>query len=180
MQKACELAPSTMAAVLALADDKVEDVCAAVQKETGEIVVPANYNCPGQLVISGSLKGIEIACEKMKAAGAKRALVLPVGGAFHSPLMLPAKEELAAAIEATAFNIPLCPVYQNIVAKGVTDPAEIKRNLIDQLTGAVRWTQSVQAMIADGATHFTEVGPGKVLQGLVQKINKEMVTDGVN
>ncbi len=180
MQKACELNPSTMAAVLALADDKVEEVCAAVQNETGEIVVPANYNCPGQLVISGSIKGIEIACEKMKAAGAKRALVLPVGGAFHSPLMLPAKEELAAAIEATTFNIPLCPVYQNIVAKGVTDATEIKRNLIDQLTGAVRWTQSVQAMIADGTTHFTEVGPGKVLQGLVLKINKEMVTDGVN
>ena len=180
MQKACELTPSTMAAVLALADDKVEDVCAAVQKETGEIVVPANYNCPGQLVISGSFKGIEIACEKMKAAGAKRALVLPVGGAFHSPLMLPAKEELAAAIEATTFNTPLCPVYQNIVANGVSNASEIKRNLIDQLTGAVRWTQSVQAMIADGATHFTEVGPGKVLQGLVQKINKEMVTDGVN
>lgn len=180
MQKACELNPSTMAAVLALADDKVEEVCAAVQKETGEIVVPANYNCPGQLVISGSLKGIEIACEKMKAAGAKRALVLPVGGAFHSPLMLPAKEELAAAIEATIFNIPSCPVYQNIVAKGVADSSEIKRNLIDQLTGAVRWTQSVQSMIADGATHFTEVGPGKVLQGLVLKINKGMVTDGVS
>ena len=180
MQKACELNPSTMAAVLALADDKVEEVCAAVQNETGEIVVPANYNCPGQLVISGSIKGIEIACERMKAAGAKRALVLPVGGAFHSPLMLPAKEELAAAIEATTFNIPLYPVYQNIVAKGVTDATEIKRNLIDQLTGAVRWTQSVQAMIADGATHFTEVGPGKVLQGLVLKINKEMVTDGVS
>lgn len=180
MQRACELIPSTMAAVLALADDKVEEVCAAVQKETGEIVVPANYNCPGQLVISGSLKGIEIACEKMKAAGAKRALLLPVGGAFHSPLMLPAKEELAAAIEATTFNTPLCPVYQNIVANGVFDASEIKRNLIDQLTGAVRWTQSVQTMITDGATHFTEVGPGKVLQGLVQKINKEMVTDGVS
>jgi len=180
MQRACELIPSTMAAVLALADDKVEEVCAAVQKETGEIVVPANYNCPGQLVISGSLKGIEIACEKMKAAGAKRAILLPVGGAFHSPLMLPAKEELAAAIEATTFNTPLCPVYQNIVANGVFDASEIKRNLIDQLTGAVRWTQSVQAMITDGATHFTEVGPGKVLQGLVQKINKEMVTDGVS
>ena len=152
----------------------------AVQNETGEIVVAANYNCPGQLVISGSIKGIEIACEQMKAAGAKRALVLPVGGAFHSPLMLPAKEELAAAIEATTFNMPSCPVYQNVVAKAVTDPAEIKKNLIDQLTGAVRWTQSVQAMIADGATHFTEVGPGKVLQGLVQKINKEMVVDGVN
>ena len=180
MQRACELNPSAMAAVLALADDKVEEVCVAVQNETGEIVVPANYNCPGQLVISGSIKGIEIACERMKAAGAKRALVLPVGGAFHSPLMLPAKEELAAAIEATTFNIPLCPVYQNIVAKGVTDATEIKRNLIDQLTGAVRWTQSVQAMIAGGATHFTEVGPGKVLQGLVLKINKEMVVDGVS
>jgi [acyl-carrier-protein] S-malonyltransferase len=180
MQKACELVPSTMAAVLALADEKVEEVCAEVQKETGEIVVPANYNCPGQLVISGSLRGIEIACEKMKAAGAKRALVLPVGGAFHSPLMLPAKEELAAAIEATTFNLPTCPVYQNIVARAVTDAAEIKKNLIEQLTGAVRWTQSVQAMIIDGATHFTEVGPGKVLQGLVLKINKEMVTDGVS
>lgn len=180
MQKACELNPSTMAAVLALADDKVEEICAAIQNETGEIVVPANYNCPGQLVISGSLKGIEIACEKMKAAGAKRALVLPVGGAFHSPLMLPAKEELAAAIEATTFNTPLCPVYQNIVAKGVTAAMEVKGNLIDQLTGAVRWTQSVQAMIADGATKFTEVGPGKVLQGLVLKINKEMLVDGVN
>ena len=180
MQRACELNPSTMAAVLALADEKVEEVCANVQKETGEIVVPANYNCPGQLVISGSLKGIEIACEQMKAAGAKRAIVLPVGGAFHSPLMLPAKEELAAAIEATTFNIPTCPVYQNIVAKAVTDAAEIKKNLIEQLTGAVRWTQSVQAMVVDGATHFTEVGPGKVLQGLVLKINKEMQTDGVS
>jgi [acyl-carrier-protein] S-malonyltransferase len=180
MQKACELQPSTMAAVLALADEKVEEVCAEVQKESGEIVVPANYNCPGQLVISGSIKGIEIACEKMKAAGAKRALVLPVGGAFHSPLMLPAKEELAAAIEATIFNIPLCPVYQNVVAKAVTDTNEIKHNLIEQLTGAVRWTQTIQAMIADGATQFTEVGPGKVLQGLVMKVNKEMVVDGVS
>ena len=180
MQKACELNPSTMAAVLALADDKVEEVCAAIQAETGEIVVPANFNCPGQLVISGSIKGIEIACERMKAAGAKRALVLPVGGAFHSPLMLPAKEELAAAIEATTFYQPSCPVYQNVSAKAVTDTAEIKKNLIDQLTGAVRWTQSVQAMIENGATHFTEVGPGKVLQGLVQKINKEMVVDGVS
>ena len=180
MQKACEITPSTMAAVLALADDKVEEICTAVQNETGEIVVPANYNCLGQLVISGTLRGIEIACEKMKAAGAKRALVLPVGGAFHSPLMLPAKEELANAIEATTFNTPLCPVYQNIVAKGVTDPSEVKRNLIDQLTGAVRWAQSVQAMIADGATQFTEVGPGKVLQGLVLKINKEMMTDGIS
>ena len=180
MQKACELNPSTMAAVLALDDVKVEEVCAAVQNETGEIVVAANYNCPGQLVISGSIKGIEIACERMKAAGAKRALVLPVGGAFHSPLMLPAKEELAAAIEATTFNIPSCPVYQNVIAKAVIDITEIKKNLIEQLTGAVRWTQSVQSMIADGATEFTEVGPGKVLQGLVLKINKEMKTDGVN
>jgi len=180
MQRACEINPSTMAAVLALADDKVEEICEAVTTETGEVVVPANYNCPGQLVISGTVKGIEIACERMKAAGAKRALVLPVGGAFHSPLMMPAKEELAAAIDATHFNHPSCPVYQNVVAKAVTDPAEIKRNLIDQLTGAVRWTQSVQAMIADGATHFTEAGPGKVLQGLVMKINKEMSTDGVS
>lgn len=180
MQRACEMNPSTMAAVLALADDKVEAICADVMQETGEVVVAANYNCPGQLVISGSAKGIEIACERMKAAGAKRALVLPVGGAFHSPLMLPAKEELAAAIEATHFNEPSCPVYQNVVARAVTDPAAIKHNLIDQLTGAVRWTQSVEAMIADGATHFTEAGPGKVLQGLVMKINKEMMVDGVN
>jgi [acyl-carrier-protein] S-malonyltransferase len=180
MQKACELNPSTMAAVLALDDAIAEKICAEITAETGEIVVAANYNCPGQLVISGSIKGIEIACEKMKAAGAKRALVLPVGGAFHSPLMLPAKEELAAAIEATNFNSPSCPVYQNVVAKAVTDATQIKKNLIDQLTGAVRWTQSVQSMIADGATHFTEVGPGKVLQGLVMKINKEMVVDGVN
>jgi [acyl-carrier-protein] S-malonyltransferase len=180
MQRACEVYPSTMAAVLALADEKVEAVCEEVMNETGEVVVAANYNCPGQLVISGSLKGIEIACERMKAAGAKRALVLPVGGAFHSPLMLPAKEELAAAIESTLFNEPSCPVYQNVMAKAVTDPAQIKQNLIDQLTGAVRWTQSVEAMIADGATRFTECGPGKVLQGLVMKINKEMVTDGVS
>ncbi|HTB51607.1 MAG TPA: ACP S-malonyltransferase [Ferruginibacter sp.] len=180
MQKACELNPSTMAAVLALDDAIAEKICAEVTAETGEVVVAANYNCPGQLVISGSIKGIEIACEKMKAAGAKRALVLPVGGAFHSPLMLPAKEELAAAIEATTFNNPSCPVYQNVVAKAVTDATQIKKNLIDQLTGAVRWTQSVQSMITDGANHFTEVGPGKVLQGLVMKINKEMVVDGVN
>ena len=180
MQKACELRPSTMAAILALDDARVEEICAAVQNETGEIVVAANYNCPGQLVISGSLKGVEIACEKMKAAGAKRALILPVGGAFHSPLMAPAKEELAAAIEKTAFNPAICPVYQNVVAKAVTDAAEIKKNLIDQLTGAVRWTQSVQAMITDGATHFTEAGPGKVLQGLVLKIDKSVATDGVN
>jgi [acyl-carrier-protein] S-malonyltransferase len=180
MQKACEIQPSTMAAVLALADDKVEQVCAEVTAETGEVVVPANYNCPGQLVISGSIKGIEIACERMKAAGAKRALVLPVGGAFHSPLMEPAKQELAAAIEAIIFNEPVCPVYQNVVARAVTDPTEIRKNLVDQLTGAVRWTQSVQAMVADGATAFTEVGPGKVLQGLVQKIYKEATVAGVS
>ncbi len=180
MQKACELNPSTMAAVLALADEKVEEVCKQVQEETGEIVVPANYNCPGQLVISGSLKGIDIACERMKAAGAKRALVLPVGGAFHSPLMEPAREELKAKIESTSFYAATCAIYQNVVAKAVLDKDEIKQNLIDQLTGAVRWTQSVQAMIADGASRFTEVGPGKVLQGLVQKINKEMSVEGVN
>ena len=180
MQAACEIQASTMAAVLALADEKVEEVCAQVQKETGEVVVPANYNCPGQLVISGSIKGIEIACEQMKAAGAKRALVLPVGGAFHSPLMNPAKIELAAAIEATTFNTPICPVYQNVVAAAVTNPTEIKQNLIAQLTGAVKWTQTVQAMVADGATHFTEVGPGKVLQGLVQKVHKEAIVDGIN
>jgi [acyl-carrier-protein] S-malonyltransferase len=180
MQKACELVPSTMAAILNLADDKVEAVCKEIQIETGEVVVAANYNCPGQLVISGSIKGIEIACERMKAAGAKRALVLPVGGAFHSSLMLPAKKELAAAIEATTFHNPTCAVYQNVVAKGVMDKEEIKQNLVDQLTGAVRWTQSVQAMIADGAYKFTEAGPGKVLQGLVLKINKEMQVDGVS
>lgn len=180
MQKACLLQPSTMAAVLALDDDKVVEVCARVSAEFNEIVVAANYNCPGQLVISGSVKGIELACEQMKAAGAKRALVLPVGGAFHSPLMAPAKEELAAAIEATKFSQALCPVYQNVVAEAVTDAATIKQNLINQLTGAVKWTQSVKAMQANGATHFTEVGPGKVLQGLVQKIFKEAVVDGVS
>jgi [acyl-carrier-protein] S-malonyltransferase len=179
MQAACEIQPSTMAAVLALADEKVEEICANVSKESGEVVVAANYNCPGQLVISGSVKGIEIACEQMKAAGAKRALVLPVSGAFHSPLMEPAKLELAAAIEATKFNTPICPVYQNVVAAAVTDPAQIKANLIAQLTGAVKWTQTVNAMVAEGASHFTEVGPGKVLQGLVQKIHKEAVVDGV-
>ncbi len=177
MQKACEQQPSTMAAVLALADDKVEEICAAVQQETGEVVVAANYNCPGQLVISGSVKGIEIACERMKAAGAKRALVLPVGGAFHSPLMAPAREELKAAIEKTTFHTPTAHVYQNVAAKAVFDRDEIKQNLIDQLTGAVRWTQSVQAMIQDGATKFTEVGPGKVLTGLVSKIDKQMQTE---
>lgn len=179
MQKACELTPSTMAAVLALADEKVEAICREVQEETGEVVVPANYNCPGQLVISGSIKGIEIACERMKAAGAKRALVLPVGGAFHSPLMEPAKEELQAAIVATNFHTPTCAVYQNVAAKAVFDREEIKQNLIDQLTGPVRWTQSVQAMIADGASRFTEAGPGKVLQGLILKIDKTMEVAGV-
>ena len=180
MQKACELVPSTMAAVLALADDTVAAICAEVMAETNEVVVAANYNCPGQLVISGSVKGIEIACERMKAAGAKRALVLPVGGAFHSPLMAPAREELAAAIEATNFANPTCPVYQNVVAAAVTDPAAIKQNLINQLTGAVKWTQTVEQMVADGATHFTEVGPGKVLQGLVQKVYKEAIVNGLS
>jgi len=180
MQKACELTPSTMAAVLGLDDAKVEEICAAVQDETGEVVVPANYNCPGQLVISGSIKGVELACERLKAAGAKRALMLPVGGAFHSTLMAPAKKELAEAIETTAFNNPTCAVYQNVVAKAVTDPSEIKKNLIDQLTSPVRWTQSVQAMIADGAKEFTEVGPGKVLQGLILKIDKTAKTNGIS
>jgi [acyl-carrier-protein] S-malonyltransferase len=167
MQKACELAPSTMAAVLALADDKVEEICASI---TDEVVVAANYNCPGQLVISGSLKGIEKACELMKAAGAKRALVLPVGGAFHSPLMEPARVELEAAIMATQFSTPTCAVYQNVNAQAATDVAIIKQNLVAQLTAPVRWTQSVQQMVKDGATHFVECGPGKVLQGLVKKI----------
>lgn len=180
MQKACEQQPSTMAAVLGLEDAKVEEICAAVSEETGEVVVAANYNCPGQLVISGSIKGIEIACERMKTAGAKRALVLPVGGAFHSPLMAPAREELKAAIEKTTFNAPSCPVYQNVVAKAVSEPAAIKQNLIDQLTGAVKWTQSVQAMVADGATNFTEAGPGKVLQGLILKIQKDVVVNGIS
>lgn len=180
MQKACELNPSTMAAVLGLADEKVEEICAQVAKESGEVVVPANYNCPGQLVISGSIKGVEIACEQLRAAGAKRALILPVGGAFHSPLMEPAKKELQEAIEATTFHSPACPVYQNVVAKGVIDRDEIKQNLINQLTGAVKWTQCVKAMIADGADKFTEAGPGKVLQGLILKIDKSVQTEGVS
>jgi [acyl-carrier-protein] S-malonyltransferase len=180
MQRACEMNPSSMAAILNLADETVEEICQQVTTETGEIVVAANYNCPGQLVISGTVLGIDIACERMKAAGAKRALVLPVGGAFHSPLMMPAKEELEAAINNTFFKTPLCPVYQNVAAKAITDPTQIKTNLIAQLTGPVRWTQCVQAMIADGATHFTECGPGKVLQGLVNKINKEVTTEGVS
>jgi len=168
MQKACELNPSTMAAILNLSDEKVEEICASI---TEEVVVAANYNCPGQLVISGSIKGIEIACELMKAAGAKRALVLPVGGAFHSPLMEPARLELAAAIKATTFAKPICPIYQNVDAKPYTDVAQIQENLISQLTAPVRWTQTVQNMVGDGATLFVECGPGKVLQGLVKKIS---------
>ena len=171
MQKACELQPGTMAAVLGLEDAKVEELCATIDG----IVTPANYNCPGQLVISGELKAVEAACEKMKEAGAKRALVLPVGGAFHSVLMKPAEEELAAAIEQTTFYKPLCPVYQNVTTTAVSDENAIKTNLIKQLTAPVKWTQSVQQMIADGTTEFIEVGPGKVLQGLVKKINKEAV-----
>ena len=175
MQKACEIKPSTMAAVLNLDDKIVEDICASIDG----VVVAANYNCPGQLVISGEYKAVEEACKKMKEAGAKRALILPVGGAFHSPMMEPAREELAAAIEATNFSTPICPVYQNVTASAVSDATEIKKNLIIQLTAPVRWTQSVQQMIADGATSFTEVGPGKVLVGLVGKINKEAVTFSV-
>jgi [acyl-carrier-protein] S-malonyltransferase len=172
MQKACELKPSTMAAVLGLADTIVEEVCASIDG----IVVAANYNCPGQLVISGETSAVEKACEAMKAAGAKRALLLPVGGAFHSPMMEPAREELAAAIEATTFSTPICPVYQNVTATAVSDANEIKKNLITQLTAPVKWTQSVQQMIKDGASLFTEVGPGKVLAGLIGKIDKEVAT----
>jgi [acyl-carrier-protein] S-malonyltransferase len=173
MQKACEMQPSTMAAVLGMEDAKVEEICATV---TDGIVVPANYNCPGQLVISGSIEGVNKACELLKAGGAKRALVLQVGGAFHSPLMEPARVELEAAIEATTFHQGICPVYQNYVAKAVTNSEEIKRNLVAQLTAPVMWTQSVQAMVADGATDFIECGPGSVLQGLVKKIHKEANT----
>ena len=172
MQKACEIKPSTMAAVLNLDDKIVEDICASIDG----VVVAANYNCPGQLVISGEYKAVEEACEKMKEAGAKRALILPVGGAFHSPMMEPAREELAAAIEATTFSTPICPVYQNVTASAVSDANEIKKNLIIQLTAPVKWTQSVNQMIADGATSFTEVGPGKVLVGLVNKINRDVET----
>ena len=170
MQKACEITPSTMAAILNLDDKIIEDICAEVT-QSGEVVVPANYNSLGQLVISGTINGINIACEKMKAAGAKRALVLPVGGAFHSPLMEPARVELEAAINATLFSQPICPVYQNVTANAVSSPTEIQKNLIAQLTAPVKWTQTVQQMIADGATSFIEVGPGKVLQGLVKKVN---------
>lgn len=180
MQKACEANPSTMAAVLGLDDQIVEDICDKVAQETNEIVVAANYNCPGQLVISGSLSGIDAACIALKNAGAKRALVLPVGGAFHSPLMLPAKEELEQAIIKTSFNSPICPVYQNVSASAVSDPEVIKSNLVNQLTGAVKWTQTIQAMIRDGATHFTECGPGKVLQGLIQKIDKGALVNGIS
>ena len=172
MQKACEAQPSTMAAILGLADDVVENICA----EIDAVVVPANYNCPGQLVISGSIEGIDLACTKLTEAGAKRALKLNVGGAFHSPLMEPAKIELQEAIEATNIAAPICPVYQNVDAKPYTDPAEIKENLIKQLTGAVRWTQTVTNMLADQATEFVEVGPGNVLQGLVKKVSREVQT----
>jgi len=174
MQKACEAEPSTMAAVLALPDEKVEEICASIN----EVVVPANYNCPGQIVISGSIEGVELACEKMKVAGAKRALLLKVGGAFHSPLMEPARIELSKAIEETTFSVPVCPVYQNVSTLGETDPARIKANLIAQLTSAVKWTQSVQNMIADGATEFVELGPGSVLQGLITKIHPDAVVSG--
>jgi len=170
MQKACEMNPSTMAAILGLADDVVENIC----QEIEEVVVPANYNCPGQLVISGSNKGIEIACEQMKEAGAKRALPLAVGGAFHSPLMEPAREELAAAIANTHFSAPSCPIYQNVDAAPQTDPAQIKENLIAQLTASVRWTQTVQNMMADGADLFIETGPGKALRGMIKKIDRKM------
>lgn len=170
MQKACELTPSTMAAILNLEDKVVETICAEISA-SGETVVAANYNCPGQLVISGSVNGINMACEKLKAAGAKRALVLPVGGAFHSPLMEPARIELEAAINATTFTTPICPVYQNVTASAVSNPDTIKQNLIAQLTAPVKWTQTIQQMTTDGALHYTEVGPGKVLQGLIKKIS---------
>ena len=178
MQKACEAQPSTMAAILALPDAKVEEICAQVAAD-GEVCVAANYNCPGQIVISGSIEGINKACALMKAAGAKRALPLKVGGAFHSPLMQPAKEELEAAINATVFSAPKCPVYQNVDAKPHTEPAEIKANLVAQLTASVRWTQTVQNMVADGADDFTECGPGKVLQGLIAKISRGTSAHGI-
>lgn len=178
MQKACEMAPSTMAAIVGLADEKVEEICGEVNKE-GHVVVPANYNCPGQLVISGNIEAINEACEKLKAAGAKRALPLKVGGAFHSPLMQPAKDELEAAIEKTDFSDPKCPVYQNVDGKSHTDAAEIKANLIAQLTSSVRWTACVQNMIADGADDFTECGPGKVLQGMIGRIDKTVAAHGI-
>ncbi|MCC7231870.1 MAG: ACP S-malonyltransferase [Bacteroidia bacterium] len=173
MQKACERQPSTMAAILNLDDGVVEDICAEISA-SGETVVPANYNCPGQLVISGSVKGVNEACEKLKTAGAKRAMILPVGGAFHSPFMEPARMELAEAIEASVFSAPVCPVYQNVNAMPETDPVNIRKNLVAQLTAPVRWSQTISHMISDGSRTFIEVGPGKVLQGLVKKINKDM------
>ncbi len=176
MQKACEAEPSTMAAIVGLEDEIVENIC----NEIAEVVVPANYNCPGQLVISGSVQGIDLACEKLTEAGAKRAIKLSVGGAFHSPLMEPARAELAEAINSTHFSIPVCPVYQNVTAGPVSDPEVIKKNLIAQLTAPVRWTQTVKNMIADGCTSFTEVGPGQVLQGLVKKVDRAVVTSGIN
>ena len=179
MQKACEAAPSTMAAIIALPDEKVEEICAQVSKEDCEVVVAANYNCPGQVVISGSIEGINKACELMKAAGAKRALPLKVGGAFHSPLMNPAKIELEAAIQATEFHQPKCPVYQNVDALPHTSPEEIKANLVAQLTSSVRWTQTVKNMLADGADEFIECGPGAVLQGLIKKIDKAANAHGI-
>ena len=178
MQKACEVAPGTMAAIIGLPDEKVEEICQEVSKE-GKVVIPAHYNCPGQLVISGDQEGIEEACEKLKAAGAKRALPLKVGGAFHSPLMQPAKDELQKAIEATTVNTPQCPVYQNVDGKPYTDAAKIKANLIAQLTSSVRWTTTVHNMIADGATDFTECGPGKALQGMIGRISKEVTVHGI-
>ena len=179
MQKACEAAPSTMAAIVGLPDDKIEEICAEVSKESS-VVVPAGYNCPGQLVISGNVEAINEACEKLKAAGAKRALPLKVGGAFHSPLMQPAKDELQAAIEKTEFSAPQCPVYQNVDGKPHTDPADIKANLIAQLTSSVRWTSCVQNMIADGADDFTECGPGKALQGMIGRIDKNVAVNGIS
>ena len=179
MQKACEAAPSTMAAIIALPFDKIEEICEEVSKEGKGLVVPANYNCPGQLVISGNIEAIQIACERLKEAGAKRALPLKVGGAFHSPLMQPAKEELQQAIENTTFKAPCCPVYQNVDALPHIDPAEIKANLIAQLTSSVRWAQIVENMIADGANDFTECGPGKALQGMIVKINREVTVQGI-
>ena len=178
MQKACEAAPSTMAAIIGLPDEKVEEICRLVNKD-GYVVVPANYNCPGQLVISGNVEAINEACAALKEAGAKRALPLPVGGAFHSPLMQPAKDELQAAIEQTEVKTPSCPVYQNVDAMPHTDPSEIKANLIAQLTSSVRWTQSVQNMIADGADDFTECGPGKALQGMISRISREVSAHGI-
>lgn len=178
MQKACEAVPGTMAAIVGLADEKVEEVCAAVNTDDN-VVVAANYNCPGQLVISGSIDGIGVACERLKEAGAKRALLLKVGGAFHSPLMQPAKDELQAAIESTTFSAPQCPIYQNVDGKGHTQPEEIKANLIAQLTSSVRWTSCVQNMVADGATDFTECGPGKALQGMIGRIDSNVAANGI-